>query len=103
MPFYPHDLKAGVDVFSHDGHKLGTLHRVVLKRSDLSLTHIVVDIGFLRSGRRLWQGGLGLDYDRLVPVDQVHAASDERVETGNAGGDRHRTRSSATTIPSVVM
>ena len=80
MPFYPHDLKAGVDVFSHDGHKLGTLHRAVLKRSDLSLTHIVVDIGFLRSGRRLWQGGLGLDYDRLVPVDQVHAASDERVE-----------------------
>jgi len=80
MPFYPHDLKAGVDVFSHDSHKLGTLHSVVLKRSDLSLTHVVVDIGFLRSGRRLWQGGLGLDYDRLVPIAQVHAASDEGVE-----------------------
>ena len=80
MPFYPHDLKAGVDVFSRDGHKLGALHSVVLKRSDLGLTHVVVDIGFLRSGHHLWEGGLGLDYDRVVPADQVHAASDERVE-----------------------
>ncbi len=80
MPFYPHDLKAGVDVVSRDGHKLGTLHRVVLRRSDLSLTHVVVDIGFLRSGHRLWEGGLGLDYDRVVPLDQVHAASDKRIE-----------------------
>ena len=80
MPFHPHELKVGVDVFSRDGHKLGQLHRLVLKRSNLALTDVVVDIGFLRSGRALWAGGFGLDYDRIVPVDQVHAVSDERVE-----------------------
>ena len=56
------------------------LHRVVVKRSDLSLTHVVVDIGFLRSGRRLWEGGLGLDYDRLVWFGDVASANDKRVE-----------------------
>jgi uncharacterized protein YrrD len=80
MTFFPHELKAGVDVVSRDGHKLGTLHRVVLRRPDLSLSHVVVDIGFLRSGHHLWEGGLGLDYDRVVPIDQVHAVSDTRME-----------------------
>ncbi|HLG11382.1 MAG TPA: hypothetical protein VI876_06430 [Dehalococcoidia bacterium] len=80
MPVSLHDLRAGTDVVSRDGHKLGSLHRMVLKRSDLTLTHVVVDIGFLRSGHHLWEGGLGLDYDRIVPVDQIHAASDKRVE-----------------------
>ncbi|HEX5368557.1 MAG TPA: hypothetical protein VFY10_04000 [Dehalococcoidia bacterium] len=80
MPYFPHDLKAGVDVVSSDGHKLGQLQRMVLRRGDLSVTHIVIDIGFLRSGHHLWEGGLGLDYDRVVPIGQIHAASDERVE-----------------------
>ncbi len=80
MPIALHDLRAGVDVFSRDGHKLGSLHRMVLKRSDLTLTQVVVDIGFLRSGHHLWEGGFGLDYDRVVPVEQVHAVSDKRVE-----------------------
>ena len=80
MPLELHDLRAGVDVFSHDGEKLGSLKHMVLKRSDLTLTHVVVDIGFLRSGHHLWEGGLGLDYDRVVPVDQLHAVSDDRVE-----------------------
>ena len=39
----------------------------------------MVDIGFLRSGRHLWEGGLGLDYDRIVPVEVVAAASDQRL------------------------
>ena len=75
-----HDLRAGIDVFSRDGEKLGSLKHMVLKRSDLTLTHVVVDIGFLRSGHHLWEGGIGLDYDRVLPVDQIHAASDERLE-----------------------
>jgi uncharacterized protein YrrD len=75
-----HDLRIGVDVFSRDGEKLGSLRHMVLRRSDLTLTHIVVDIGFLRSGHHLWEGGLGLDYDRIVPVDEIHAVSDTRVE-----------------------
>jgi uncharacterized protein YrrD len=80
MPVLPNELKAGVDVYSSDGQKLGTLHRAVLRRGDLSVTHIVVDIGFLRSGRHLWEGGMGLDYDRIVPVDSVAAATAERLE-----------------------
>ena len=31
------------------------------------------------AGHRFWEGGLGLDYDRVVPVDAVESASDERV------------------------
>lgn len=76
------NLEAGIDVYSSDGHKLGSLHRMVLKRSDLSLTHVVVDIGFLRSGHHLWEGGFGLDYDRVVPVEAVADVSGERLTLG---------------------
>ena len=82
MTIYPHDLRAGADVYSSDGHKLGELHRVVLARSDLRVTHVVVDIGFLRSGRAIWQGGLGLEYDRVVGIADVASASTERVDLG---------------------
>lgn len=82
MTIFPQDLRAGVDVYSSDGHKLGELHRVVLGRSDLRVTHVVVDIGFLRSGRAIWQGGLGLDYDRVVPIAAVADATTERVDLG---------------------
>jgi hypothetical protein len=61
---FPGDLRIGAAVFSSGGDKLGELQRLVLRRSDLSLTHVVIDVGFLRSGHRLWQGGLGLEYDR---------------------------------------
>ncbi len=79
MPL-PTDLHAGAGVFSSDGHKLGELHRVVLRRSDLIATHVVVDIGFLRSGRGIWQGGVGLDYDRIVPIEAVASAGDDRID-----------------------
>ena len=79
MTVFPHDLHAGADVYSSDGHKLGELHRVVLARNDLRATHVVVDIGFLRSGTPIWQGGFGLDYDRVAPIETVEAADDERV------------------------
>jgi uncharacterized protein YrrD len=80
MQEFPTNLRAGTDVYSSDGEKLGKLHRVVIKRSDLTLTHVVVDIGFLRSGRHLWEGGYGLDYDRIVPIDDLASVSDQRVD-----------------------
>ena len=80
MNVFPHELRAGAEVYSSDGQKLGELHRVVLARSDLRITHVVVDIGFVRSGRAIWQGGLGLDYDRVVSIGDVASASRERVE-----------------------
>jgi uncharacterized protein YrrD len=80
MTDYPHNLRTGTDVYSSDGEKLGQLKRVVVKRSDLSLTDIVVDIGFRRSGRSLWEGGLGLDYDRILPIEGVKSANDDRID-----------------------
>jgi uncharacterized protein YrrD len=79
MPVLPHQLRIGIDVYSSEAEKLGTLHRAVLRRSDLAITHVVVDIGFLRSGRRLWDGGLGLDYDRIVTIESVATVTDDRL------------------------
>jgi uncharacterized protein YrrD len=76
----PQDLHAGADVYSSDGHKLGELARVVLRRADLTATHVVVDIGFIRAGHKIWEGGLGLEYDRVVPVDAIARATDERID-----------------------
>jgi uncharacterized protein YrrD len=84
---FPADLRIGAEVYSSGGDKLGELQRVVLKRSDLSLTHVVVDVGFLRSGHRLWEGGLGLEYDRVVPVEAVASAADDRVELSMAAAE----------------
>jgi sporulation protein YlmC with PRC-barrel domain len=61
------DLRHGVDVVSADGHKLGSLSRVVVQKDTLTITHIVVDTGILRSGTPLWEGGWGLGHDRVVP------------------------------------
>ena len=80
MTAFPHTLRAGADVYSSDDHKLGELKRVVVKRSDLTITHIVVDIGFLRSGRSLWEGGLGLDYDRIVPISAIARSTSDRID-----------------------
>ena len=80
MQEHPDGYKIGVDVFSSDGKKLGELHRLVVRRSDLAVTHLVVDIGFLRSGRPIWAGGFGLDYDRVVPVESLASASGERLD-----------------------
>src|ERR1051325_3996211 len=75
----PTDFRTDADVYSSDGEKLGNLRGVVLRRADLTVTAVIVDIGFLRSGRHLWEGGLGLDYDRVVPVGAVAAAGEDKL------------------------
>ena len=75
----PTDFRTDADVYSSDGHKLGNLKGVVLRRADLTVTAVIVDIGFLRSGRHLWEGGLGLDYDRVVPVGAVESAGEDKL------------------------
>jgi hypothetical protein len=80
MQEHPREYKIGVDVYSSDDKKLGELYRLVVRRSDLTITHLVVDIGFLRSGRPIWAGGFGLEYDRVVPVSSVSAVTDERLD-----------------------
>lgn len=74
------DLHAGADVFSRDGHKLGTLTRVVVNRDTLKLTHVVVDTGILRSGKPLWEGGWSLPHDRVVPLAALRDAGSDRIE-----------------------
>lgn len=74
------DLHAGADVVSRDGHKLGTLSRVVVNKDTLKLTHVVVDTGILRSGRPLWEGGWSLPHDRVVPLAALREAGSDRIE-----------------------
>ena len=83
----PYELHAGADVYSSDAEKLGTLHRVVINRRNFRVTHVVVDVGFLRSGHHLWEGGLAREYDRVVPIDAVRKATDERVDLALTAGE----------------
>jgi uncharacterized protein YrrD len=73
------DLHAGADVVSTDDHKLGTLSRFVINKDTLTLTHIVVDTGILRSGEPLWKGGWGLSHDRVLPLGVVQHADGDKV------------------------
>jgi hypothetical protein len=74
------DLRIGANVISQDRHKLGTLSRFVLQRETMTLTHVVVDTGILRSGEPLWKGGWGLNHDRIVPLAAVAEATSDRVQ-----------------------
>jgi len=73
MPTYPTDLNTGADVYSSDGHKVGELSRLVLRRGDFSITHVVVDIG---------KGILdsGFDSDRILPIQAVTSATADRID-----------------------
>ncbi len=73
MATFPTDLNTGAAVYSSDGHKLGELSRLVLRRGDLSITHVVVDIG---------KGILdsGFDNDRILPIETVTSATADRVD-----------------------
>jgi sporulation protein YlmC with PRC-barrel domain len=74
------DLHVGADVVSRDGRKLGTLSRVVVNKDTLSLTHVVVDTGILRSGKPLWEGGWSLPHDRVVPLAALSDVGSDRIE-----------------------
>ena len=73
------DLHPGASVISADGHKLGSLSRVVVNKDTLEITHVVVDTGILRSGTPLWEGGWGLSHDRVVPFGALARASSEET------------------------
>jgi sporulation protein YlmC with PRC-barrel domain len=73
------DLHLGASVISRDGHKLGVLHRFVVNKDTYRLTHIVVDLGLLRSGPPAWAGGWALSHDRKVPLAVVTGADSEVV------------------------
>ena len=43
-------FKTGVDVYSSDNEKIGTLHRVVMDPKTKEVSHIIVKEGFLFTG-----------------------------------------------------
>jgi len=86
-PSSPTQFHTGAVVYSSEGHKLGELRRLVLRRKDLCLTHIVVDIGILRSGHHLWQGAFNDDYDRVVPLGAVAETGDKKVQLNLTADD----------------
>jgi hypothetical protein len=61
------DLKAGADVYTAEGDRVGSIERVVLDPETLRATHLVVEKGLL------------FTKDRLVPVDDVGVATPERI------------------------
>jgi len=60
-------FKKGVDVFSSDNEKIGTLDRVVMDPKTKEVTHIIVREGFL------------FTEDKVVPMDLIGSVTDERI------------------------
>ncbi len=74
------DLRIGADVMSSDGRKLGSLSRIVVTKDTLTVTHVVVDTGILRSGEPLWKGGWSLSYDRVIPLGVLGDVRNDAVD-----------------------
>lgn len=60
-------FKSGVDVYSSDDEKIGTLHRVVMDPKTKEVTHIVVKEGLL------------FTEDKVVPMDLVGSVTEDRI------------------------
>ena len=60
-------FKTGVDVYSSDDEKIGTLHRVVMDPKTKEVSHIVV------------QKGLLFTEDKVVPMDLVGSLTEDRI------------------------
>jgi uncharacterized protein YrrD len=61
------EFKDGTSVYTSDGKKAGSLHRVVINPESREITHIVV------------QKGLLTKEDKVISMDKVLSASEERV------------------------
>jgi uncharacterized protein YrrD len=60
-------FKQGVDVYSSDNEKIGTLHRVVMDPNTKEITHIVIKEGFL------------FTEDKVAPVDLIGSVTEDRI------------------------
>ena len=60
-------FKQGVDVFSSDNEKVGTLDRVVMDPKTKEVTHIIVREGFL------------FTEDKVVPMDLIGSVTDDHI------------------------
>ncbi|WIG57918.1 MAG: hypothetical protein OJF49_000663 [Ktedonobacterales bacterium] len=74
------DIHIGVPVDGGDGHRLGTLKRIVVATGDTRVTHVVVDPGLIESGNALAPGGWEKPRERLVPVSLITSANDQHAQ-----------------------
>lgn len=61
------ELKEGTDVFTSSGEQVGKINRFVLNPATNEVTHIVVQKGWL------------LPADKVVPIEMISSATEERV------------------------
>lgn len=73
------DLHIGVAVRGSDGHRLGTLKRIVVAHDGAQVTHVVVEEGLIESGNALAPGGWEKPRGRVVPVALVARADDHEL------------------------
>ncbi|MBZ0291336.1 MAG: PRC-barrel domain-containing protein [Anaerolineae bacterium] len=68
-------FKNGTNVFTANGKEVGHIDRVVIDPRSQHVTHVVVRAGFL------------FTEDKLVPVELIKSADDDRVTLQSAAGD----------------
>jgi uncharacterized protein YrrD len=68
-------FKQGADVYSAKGDKVGTVDRIVVDPTDNTITHIVVEKGFL------------FTEDRIIPVEALNATNGGSVQLVSALDD----------------
>lgn len=71
-------LRIGAHVYSNDGKQLGTLSRIVIAGTEMTVTHLVVDPG-THLAQLLEPGSLDKSRDRIVPVALAHDVSEEGI------------------------
>ncbi|MFZ6028647.1 MAG: PRC-barrel domain-containing protein [Chloroflexota bacterium] len=61
------EFKEGADIYTMDGDKVGEVSRVVIEPDTKEITHVIVQKGFL------------FTEDKVVPIDAIQRASEDRV------------------------
>jgi uncharacterized protein YrrD len=69
------EFKQGVGVFTAKGDKMGTIERVVVDPATKEVSHVIV------------QPGLWFTEDKVVPVDLIARATEERITLIEDAGD----------------
>ena len=73
------DLHIGAHVLGRDNKRLGTLTRIVINRTDATVSHLVVDPGLAESGNLLAPGGWEKPRERVLPIELVAAVTPDTL------------------------
>jgi uncharacterized protein YrrD len=69
------ELKEGTSVYAPNGDEVGKINRFVMDPMTNEVTHVVIQKGWL------------LPEDKVLPMDMIRRATDERVERISGAGD----------------